>query len=398
MPLNTLLKYNAANTRDAMDMYAATISGAGWELWDFIPSPYGYVFKSKGSDNSEMPVYIHITDPQTNEIEMYMYAGWDADTHTGTFYCGNPTYTNMDTDDDGSFYIWVSANEDSFFISAFVAEIDAMYVTRTVPFYEPCYGRLAASVNAGSSQTITLSAGDTSGFQLREYRIFNEAHRELTNVTSIIPSANQIVVDSLTYNYVAGDRIAIHPFRWAIWSSENDFAYLFHQDTNGTGNDVAQISRVNLVNTAYGDPDSVTGLYILVPVYFTDNSNTGINNMMHNNCVFRHIDINVATSEESISIFDYDNGTVTSATSASITDNTKSWTVNEYADKVLIITAGTGSPDFVKIVSNTSDTITTDRPFVITPDGTSTYMICEEGWMHLYVNNSASQAGCIRIV
>ena len=49
-------------------------SGAGWEVYDTTASPYGYVLKSSGEDDGEMPVYVHIFQG-TNTIVIYIYAG-----------------------------------------------------------------------------------------------------------------------------------------------------------------------------------------------------------------------------------------------------------------------------------------------------------------------------------
>lgn len=39
MPLCTINKVYASNTQNAMDLWAACISAAGWELYDFFSSP-----------------------------------------------------------------------------------------------------------------------------------------------------------------------------------------------------------------------------------------------------------------------------------------------------------------------------------------------------------------------
>lgn len=55
--------------------------------------------------------------------------------------------------------------------------------------------------------------------------------------------------------------------------------------------------------------------------------------------------------------FSVDDGTVTSISGDDITDNTKSWTTDEFADKTIYIYDGTGKGSCATIVSNTSDTL-----------------------------------------
>lgn len=71
-----------------------------------------------------------------------------------------------------------------------------------------------------------------------------------------------------------------------------------------------------------------------------------------------------------------DSGTVTSATSTTITDSTKAWSTSQHWFKELFITAGTaiGERRIVK-KSNTATTLTAHAPFATTPNTTSKYII-----------------------
>jgi hypothetical protein len=402
MPLNSLIRYYASNTQDAMDMFAATISGAGWELIDHFTSPYTYVFKSAGENNEEknFPVYVRMYQG-TNVIYMYGYTDWDNVAHdAGSGIYFGQANNHIDTDDDDNFYIWCSANKDCISIVSTENGKDLCFFTRYTPFYEPCYGRLAASVNAGSTKTITLSAGDTEGFIVGEtYKIFNISHRERPTVTSIIPSANQIVVDSLTYNYVAGDVIAFKPFRWVTFQWDFQDAFLFRWELDGTGNDTADNTYGNPIAYTAVDPDSSTGRYGLFPIYFYDDETTGLAGMPVTNCTFRRCYIN-STNEHTISIgeLSFGQGTVTSGGWSGFEDSSMSWETDVFADKCLIITGGTGSGQFRKVSGNTSTIITITENFITQPDATSTYTICEEGWLYFYFNNSTSFSGAIRVL
>lgn len=71
-----------------------------------------------------------------------------------------------------------------------------------------------------------------------------------------------------------------------------------------------------------------------------------------------------------------DSGTATGTqTSTTLQDTTQTWTVNAYTDYIVLLTGGTGSGQWRKIASNTSDTLTVGNAWNTTPDGTTTYEI-----------------------
>ena len=71
----------------------------------------------------------------------------------------------------------------------------------------------------------------------------------------------------------------------------------------------------------------------------------------------------------------FDSGTATAGTAVLLTDSTKSWPINRWANMSIRITAGTGKGQVIPIKSNDATTITPVRAFTITPDNTSTYNI-----------------------
>ena len=68
-------------------------------------------------------------------------------------------------------------------------------------------------------------------------------------------------------------------------------------------------------------------------------------------------------------------GTVTSATSNTLTDTSKSWATDIWKGRYVEITGGTGAGQIRLILSNTSDTLTLSASWAVVPDSTSTYRI-----------------------
>ena len=71
----------------------------------------------------------------------------------------------------------------------------------------------------------------------------------------------------------------------------------------------------------------------------------------------------------------FDSGTATSAAPMSLTDTTKTWPVDRWNNYAVRITHGTGKGQLVPIISSTATGLNLSRPWLITPDATSTYCI-----------------------
>jgi len=70
-----------------------------------------------------------------------------------------------------------------------------------------------------------------------------------------------------------------------------------------------------------------------------------------------------------------DSGTVSSATSNTLTDSAKNWGTDIWVDTYVEITDGTGKGQIRKISSNTADTLTVAANWSTVPDNTSKYRI-----------------------
>lgn len=71
----------------------------------------------------------------------------------------------------------------------------------------------------------------------------------------------------------------------------------------------------------------------------------------------------------------FDCGTATSGAASTLTDSTKSWTTNQWANYAVKITAGTGIGQVAAIASNTGTALTIVKPWTTNPDNTSVYCI-----------------------
>lgn len=85
---------------------------------------------------------------------------------------------------------------------------------------------------------------------------------------------------------------------------------------------------------------------------------------------------------------DFAIGTATSATGTTLVNSAKTWTVNNWANYQVRITAGTGAGQIRSITSNTATTLTVPT-WTITPDATSQYVI-EGNSDYLYFMGNAA--------
>lgn len=74
-------------------------------------------------------------------------------------------------------------------------------------------------------------------------------------------------------------------------------------------------------------------------------------------------------------IVGYDGGTLTTSVGRIVTDSSKNWAVNRWANYALRIVAGTGDGQMRQIMSNGTDSIVVYDPWNVQPDNTSIYLI-----------------------
>lgn len=403
MPLTSLVQYYASNAEDAIDKFKDTMVSAGWVLYDdMTASPnYGYILTSSGVSGNEMPCYFYLRKGTTS-LQPYMYSDWNNVSHTGTFYAA---YTNIYVNLSSSpFYINCSATEDSVTFDAYVSsEHDVLVVCLSTPFLD-VVGELQSGVSSGSSVVLTLGAGQADDFEVgKTYQIIDGSNRQTTTVSAKNTGSNQITVNTLSYSFSAGARIGTRPHKWTMYSSVYGYCSCFSWDSTGSSNDTSYGStHDSIFDYRYIDPDQRSAQkYIMTPMTFQDPSSlTGLAGMQNLDANTTWLKCYINTSKELVlSVGDHDNGTSSgSNTSSTLNDTSKSWVVNAYQNKVLVIHGGTGVGQYRLISNNSSNSITVSSNWTTIPDATSGYTICDEGWLYLYAGNTYNRSGAMRIL
>jgi hypothetical protein len=90
------------------------------------------------------------------------------------------------------------------------------------------------------------------------------------------------------------------------------------------------------------------------------------------------------------SILGYDAGTLTSTVGRVVTDTSKNWEVNRWANYAIRIIAGTGDGQMRQILSNGTDSLVVYEPWNIQPDSTSIYVI--QAWTEDMIFSAGANA------
>jgi len=87
----------------------------------------------------------------------------------------------------------------------------------------------------------------------------------------------------------------------------------------------------------------------------------------------------------------YATGTATAGAATTLTNAAKTWTVNQWANSQVRITAGTGAGQVRTIASNTATVLTVSSAWTTTPDATSVYSIeGNDDYLYLAGNNAVT--------
>lgn len=404
-------KETATNTADCLDRIIANLVAAGWTLYDDQTSagtPYA-ILSSNGSLSAQMTMYCYLGMDIANRLQHYFYLDWNNSTHVGVARHGSTSYTYLPTLDASSFDMWTSADEDGFVITTYTSgTYNQISTCLIVPLHNEAEGELASGISSGSNVTITLGSGEADGFKVGvKYQIVgaNGEGRDPVVVNAVNTGSNQITVNTISRSYSAGAIVGDLPFKWAIFNSRNSSAMVFALRVDGSGTTAESTYcsvNYNMISDNAIDPDSRTSgdddMYILYPIMVYDaSSSAGVIGIQDPSCLLLRADLATTNSGDTISVGDIDTGTSSgSNTSTTLNDTSKSWSTDVHANKVVIITAGLGAGQIRVISSNTGTALTISEDWDTTPDATSEYTICEEGWRFFYYNNNAAYQSAVR--
>lgn len=405
MPLKSLNRAYINGRRAVITALKDLLVDAGWTLHQDLTafSPWGYCMRSRGIDGTAFPVYLRMVESGTaGQILMYPYMGWNSTTRVGT-QGWNTTLGYLTTTGNTTWtYVYASANENSFIASTFTTIWTCYSVQLAKPqMLNPAHGVLQSDVTAGTDVVIQLATGEADNFIVgKSYQIIDEVSRNWVEVTNV-DKVNHTVTATLTYNFTTANfaMIGSYPHRWCSspCHTTSYVHYYMRVNETATNNTNASFSDGLIIHTAgWRNPDNVANKVYLEPLLVGQGSNNAWMGYTTDDCVWKR-NIIGTTSEHTIAVGSHTTGTATSGGVATLGDTTQAWTIDEYIDKVCVISAGTGERQFRKILSNTAIQLTVSENWTTPPDATSQYDICDEGYIHIAMRGVNTQGRAIRM-
>lgn len=361
------------------------------------------IYSSNGENSDQITQFIKLYS-FVSATQIRVLAAYNYNMTTRSFEGGSVVgnYGVVTTNETG-FYLWIHGNKDKVSICT---KVVSTYYRMLFGFLKPFHTLKTTLTEAATSgSSVVLSVTSSVGFEVGySYLIVGATAEGRDSVTVTAIGIGTITVSSLPRNYSSGSFIGIMP---CIFGPGNDTAFSITCPVNSSGLTISSYgtgSYDNLLGLiTASDPDQVTQKYILQPIALTDCTNadttaTGWIGYSDDN-VFIAPSVGM-TIEDTFAVGKLSSGTSsgTNNTSSVMYDTSKSWTTNEFANKVVIIILGTGTGLIKKIASNTATTITLDTViFESVPDNTSQYIICDEGYRYMASGTGVGTAASVAL-
>jgi len=377
------------NTRaDFLSDLWTQLSNMGWTLHDDQSGSSYQVWKSNGELADRIYEYVKIDYATANTIKVYAYAWWNATTHAGLSAAySNGSLTTAETGFTG----WIYGNKN---LVVLMTKVSTTYYRTGFGHFNKKFLTVETDLtaNATSGTNVTITVTSTTGFLAGSYyQILGSQGegRDKVQVSSITDSTHMVIAN-LPRAYNTGARIGQCPSAFGLWNGSN----VFYQtcDFNMVGTDTCVSSGGyflgavvgGLLLNTYVDPNARdSDFYYLQPLIGYEATTLAF--AAYNDEYI--LQAPLGAIEDVFYVGCQDSGTAESGDATTLTDTDKSWTSNQWANKVVVITAGTGTGQTRKITSNTATALTVPT-WVTNPNNTSQYVIVDEAYRCLYSNVS----------
>lgn len=389
MAYNCYYSQTYSTLTDFFDRICAGVVAAGWTLYDDVSATVK-VYKTQGEgDQYSIPGYIKINTYLTVDVEFTPYLYWNNTTHVGTTKAYHiTTYHTLKYGANEPLCIYGDKN----FIIGWTGVNNSQSYYKTIAFgflpniYDDTVTTSTAPVSAGAG--VTLNVNNTSGFVDDSYYMMigtSSEGRDPVHVNSI-DSSTTMTITNMPRAYASGATIGAQPFPFGMSYSNlyNWISICSYFGSVGTADNLSSHTWSNtaLFTISEVDPDIKTNRWFLQPLSFKETSATSYykvgytgNNIYYTPANGFHADIqnDMYTLGD-----DIENGSVTSATVSGVTDSSKSWVTDEWADKIVLITDGTGLGQSRVVASNTATTLNLNTNWYITPVSLDLFQIVDE--------------------
>lgn len=392
------------NTTQAIEWRGGAGSSAGniavlsetgtYTSWPSSPTVYGTdaytVWKSRGESGLEPYGYILISPETTIRLRFDAYQYWDAVAHTGTRRNYRPVdYFYMDqfsTSND----CFIAGDKDMVYANC-QAQGGTYNTCWAIAFghmpkrFFPDLITTTDAIVAGSNVSIPVTDSSKVPGAGGYFQILGLSEGCDKLQVASIPDSTHIVVANLPRNYASGATIGLPASTFFISSpySSTDCktpcptAHFADAGlTVGTGRHNYSTIDMRAVSSFYAKQ-------LMTPYFFLLNGAAAIGWI--DKGVFFHLataqwDVGVANNDGSIVTA---NMLATSGGNLFIADSTKSWTVDEFIGKLVVLVGGTGIGQVRKITGNDATTLNIGYAWYINPDATTTFRIYDIVYRYL---------------
>jgi hypothetical protein len=367
---------NQANEAAAFSFVCSSIVSMGWTLHDDISSTKK-VYKSNGESGDRIYEYIEI---ETNSgISFKAHGYWNNSTHVGSCSAYNTNKVNTSYPNhvsvfgDKNLVIVRNHGNSSYYGSIYFGHIPSR-------FYTTPLGTLSNNESSGTDVVVELDS--VTGFKKSfTYMIFGAAGEGRDNVliNDVNTGSNTITIANLPRNYNSGSKIGITPSTFGSSNSyNNNFFPTCHRNFAGGTGAMASgntWSSLPFLYRDYFNPTINGGLYGLCQLYWTEDNVRDTIGYCDSNILYSPLttDGSIFGIKSNLAV----TGTATGGSSTTLVDGGKSWTVNAWQNKFVVISDGTGGGQTRQILSNDATTLTVNTWFT-NPSTDSIYYIVDE--------------------
>lgn len=391
MAYSFTVNLSCANRAAAVAEIWTRLVAMGWSLHDNQDGSSYRVYKSNGENSDRIYEYIKVDWITANRITFNAYGYWNASTQTGSNAASGGYYI---TSSESGMYLWIHGDKSLVHVEGYTSSYThVLFGHLPTIYWATPVTALTQAASSGSSVTIHVTS--TTVFVAGNYyQIFGAAGegRDKVQVSSIT-NGTDMVIASLPRNYGSGSYIGLCPSSFGI-SDCSTFNNTCPWTTAGTGAAAGGCARYPVLAQAYESTDVRIALDMLQPLIYqqTYASNYGI--IGYSNAYILNAYNSSYATQDTFAVTSQDTGTAESGGNSTLTDTDKAWSTNAWANKVVIITFGTGIGQIKKIASNTGTVLTISDTWTINPSSDSQYMICDEGYRVFDITSTSYGVAC----
>lgn len=347
----------------------------------------GYrVYKLSPVNVDQPSTFIKVTygtsAPDPNYVYFDYFLNWDAVAHTGSYGTGRTLrlYTSAASAYFGYAYVY----EDKFFFSTYVNGSWYYILGGYVDVTMKPHCHIVNPASTGSSVWVDVDTvlGVERGMELfiwgNENALINPEKVKILDIDDV---NNKLLIENLPIDVSSNHYIGFwcHGFLWLSDYYDHICSLYYVNSTSHLPMLGTHVTYGEAVKYPiwFDDYDPYAEAYPLAPIFFKPNyDNRGVEMVGYWSKDI--LKCKSVTEEDAFYISKYYEGSVSGATSTTLSDSTQSWGTDELAGKVVVITSGKGYGQTRVIASNTATELTVNTAWDDTPDTTSTYMIVEE--------------------